>query len=349
MYCCNKCFNSTYLSKIILSDQRTGNCDFCSSLDVSIYSPKELIPFFLNILNQYEVNTDSEISIDEAINEDFKDSIFNEKVKTIDLLKSIVENDYQEFRELFENKVVSKLNKVFHQEQAQAIHSIWERFKDEIKNVNRFHIRNTIDLNKLQKFFENEAFLFRLKKGRIFYRNRISNQDGFDKGNMGNPPNDKASAGRANPKGVSYLYLADSVITSMYETRVSLFDFVTVGEFKLKEDINILNLCSPIYDPISWSENEEIDDYLIYVPFIKTLQKELSLPIRRLDKDIDYLPTQYLSEFIKSIGFDGVQFQSSLYSKGYNLAIFNAEKFECINSVVYEIENIDLKFNKFIK
>jgi len=56
--------------------------------------------------------------------------------------------------------------------------------------------------------------------------------------------------------------------------------------------------------------------------------------------------TQYLSEFIKSLGFDGVEFQSSMYPMGYNLAIFNPEKFECRTSSVYEIENITLNCEK---
>lgn len=345
MLCCSQCFNSNYLNKIILSDPQKGDCDFCESTNESVYAPRELIPFFRSILNQYDVSTELGSNIEEAINEDFKDTIFNEKVKNQrNLLRAIVESDYDEFRPLFENKVISKLNKEYHLEQAESIHSVWERFKDEIKNINRFHITNTIDLMELKKFFENETFLVELKKGRIFYRSRVSSNLGFDKTQMGNPPKEKATSGRANPKGISYLYLADSVMTAMYETRVSLFDYVTVGEFKLIDDLKILNLSSPIYDPMSWAENEEIDDYLIYVPFIKTLQKELSLPIRSADKEIDYLPTQYLSEFIKSIGFDGVQFQSSLYSSGYNLAIFNYSKLECIGTIVHEINDIKLEY-----
>lgn len=82
--------------------------------------------------------------------------------------------------------------------------------------------------------------------------------------------------------------------------------------------------------------------------FIQTLQKEISLPIRKLDKQLDYIPTQYISEFIKSLGFDGVEYQSSLYSDGYNLAIFNPEKLDCRTTQVYEIENIEF-YHKEIK
>lgn len=347
MNCCCNCFSSPYLYNIISTDTRKGDCDFCSTKDISIYTPRELIPFFRNILNLYELNNEFGSGIIIAIEKDFNNSIFSNLVQNkTELLRSIVSDELEEFEKLFTNKVSSTLKDGFHLEQSQQIHNIWSSFKDEIRYINRFHIQNTIELPKLKKFFENESFHTVLKKGRIFYRSRISDKLGYNKSNMGNPPKEKATAGRANPKGISYLYLADDVVTSIYEARATLYDYVSIGDFRLVDDIKILNLRQPSYDPISWSEEEAIDDYIVYVPFIKTLQKELSLPIRRLDKEIDYIPTQYLSEFIKSIGFDGVEFQSSLYSRGYNLAIFYPDKFECINADVYEIESIDLKHKK---
>ncbi|WP_350293202.1 sce7726 family protein [uncultured Croceitalea sp.] len=65
--------------------------------------------------------------------------------------------------------------------------------------------------------------------------------------------------------------------------------------------------------------------------------------LEKLDKQVlDYIPTQYISEFIKSLGFDGVEYQSSLNSEGYNIAIFNPEKLECFKTNVYEIKDIKL-------
>ena len=347
MFCCTECFSSSYLRNIIHSDSRKGECNYCKSIDVSIYTPRELILYFGNILNLYNVDNESGIDILSALERDFTDTIFSGKVDNkLNLLKSIIEDDNEEFGALLNNKVSSALWKGEHSKKSDAIHSKWEEFKNEIKNINRFHIQATIDLAKLHNIFRNESFQTTLKKGRIFHRSRISDIKGIAIDEMGNPPKDKATGGRANPKGISYLYLADNVKTSLYEARATLFDFVTVGDFRLKEDIKILNLREPENDPIIWAEQEAINDYLTYIPFIKTLQKELSLPIRKLDKEIDYLPTQYLSEFIKSIGYDGVEFQSSLHSDGYNLAIFNPDKFECIRTNIYEIESIELNHRK---
>lgn len=347
MFCCAECFSSSYLRNIIHSDSRKGECDYCKSKDVSVYTPRELILYFGNILTLYNVDNESGIDILTALERDFAHTIFSNKVENkLGLLHSIIEGDNEEFRDLLNNNVRSALWKGEYSRKSDAIHSKWEEFKNEIKNINRFHIQATIDLAKLHNIFRNESFQTTLKKGRVFYRSRISDIKGIAFKEMGNPPKDMAAGGRANPKGISYLYLSDNVKTSLYEARATLFDFVTVGDFRLKKDIKILNLREPENDPIIWAEQEAINDYLTYIPFIKTLQKELSLPIRKLDKEIDYLPTQYLSEFIKSIGYDGVEFQSSLHPKGYNLAIFNPETFACIRTNIYEIESIELNHRK---
>jgi hypothetical protein len=344
MNCCVNCFTSEYLISIINADDRIGDCNFCNSTNISIYSARELFPFFSSILSLYSVDGNSELDIAESLEKDFNLTT-NTVVNSKQLFEAIFVDEMEDFGALFQENVSSKVRIEIISETSQ-IHSIWSEFKEEIKFKNRYHIKNTIDLDKLKTFFHHESFYKTIKLGRIFYRCRISDKNGHPCDKMGNPPIELATSGRANPKGISYLYVADSLKTSMYETRASLFDYVTVGEFKLQEDIKILNLRNPKDDPIYWSEIEEIEDYLIYVPFIQTLQKELSLPIRKRDKQLDYIPTQYISEFIKSLGFDGVEYQSSLYSEGYNLAIFNPEKLLCSTTDVYEIQSIELNHQK---
>ena len=347
MNCCTNCFRSSYLKNIIQSNQEKGNCDFCRTTNTNVYSTKSLLPFFRNIFNLYKVDIKSTNSLWDSINENFEilanDSIGSSK----DLFKSIVEDEYDEFAEIFENNV-SFQSKDLLDLKSSEIHSIWDRFKEEIKFENRFHIskNNLIDLEQLKLFFNNEAFSKIIKKGKSFFRCRISDKKGYEIKDMWNPLNKYATSGRANPKGISYLYLGSHIETTLYEVRASLFDYVTVGDFRLKDDIEILDLRNPDYDIIPWSEDDSIELFLIYASFIKTLQKEISLPIRKQDKELDYIPTQYISEYIKSLGFDGVEYQSSLHPQGYNLAIFNPEKFECIKTTVYDINSIKLKYSK---
>ena len=76
----------------------------------------------------------------------------------------------------------------------------------------------------------------------------------------------------------------------------------------------------------------------------------MSRPLRRSDSTLDYIPTQYIVDFIKSIEhdgapeYDGIEYNSTTNPGGFNLAIFNPELFQCISIDVYDIE--ELHYNK---
>ena len=125
-----------------------------------------------------------------------------------------------------------------------------------------------------------------------------------------------------------------------------MLDYVTVGKFKLKEDISVVNLRGDTFDPMYLVDTDDLEDFVMHAPFIRKLEMELSKPNRKNDKELDYLPTQYISEFIKSIGYDGVLYKSSLFKDGYNLAIFNPKKTDCLSREVHEIDEINFNYIK---
>jgi hypothetical protein len=53
---------------------------------------------------------------------------------------------------------------------------------------------------------------------------------------------------------------------------------------------------------------------------IKEFVKDISKPIN--DNEIEYIPTQILSEYIWSLGYDGFIFDSSQSKNGKNIVIF---------------------------
>lgn len=337
MNCCENCFNSEYLISIIKADDRIGNCNFCNSSKVFIYSARELVYFFRNIFSIYNIDEGSNLDIVQSLKKDFNlttDKVVNPKR----LYQAIFDDEMDEVENLFNNNVISEVSI-----QNNTIHDIWDNFKKEIKFSNRFfYSEGDLNFDVLRSIFES-SLVREIFQGESFFRSRISSKDGFEKENMGNPPKPElTSAGRANPKGISYLYLADSLNTALYEVRSSIFDYITVGKFLVEDKLKIISFRDIATDPIYWSEKEDIKNYIKYLPLIYTIQKELSLPIRKKDKTLDYIPTQYICEYIKSLGFDGVEYQSSLYSQGYNLAIFKPKKLNCVETKVYEIEKIKL-------
>jgi hypothetical protein len=346
MKCCQNCFSSNYLNQIIINNHDLGTCDFCFSTEVNTYKPSELNLFFQNILDLYEINPDGDY-IENQIVKDFSGKVFTEKVintlMTKNLLAEIIKDDFAIYSELFEKAVQLKfINLNYEEVLIKPLEISWSKFSDEIKHINRFHLVNVLDLEKLKSLFKH--FSKDLPKGKKFNRARIcENKEGFKLDEMSNPPVNKAKSGRANPMGISYLYLGSDLNTTLYEARASLYDFVCVGEFRLEENIQVINLSRNTYDPFVLAENDFLEEVMMHSQFIEKLNQELSRPRRRNDSELDYLPTQYLSELIKSMGYTGIEYQSSIYSDGYNLAIFSPEVFKCIDVKVYDIEEIKLK------
>lgn len=352
--CCVNCFESQYLNQIISGSNDMGDCDYCLSKEVWTYSPIELNVFFKGILDLYVADELSGLPIVEQLIIDFPQKIFTLKVKesnnTIELIRDIIKDDIDYYKEILTNPVRLK----FHKSEIEKViirplSSSWDNFSEEIKKINRFHLINELDLEKFKSLFKH--FEKRISKQEQFYRARIcSDSKGYSIERMGNPPAHLAKAGRANPEGISYLYLANDLETTLYETRSSLFDYVSVGTFRIKEevekDLKVVNLSSDTYDLFYLAEKESLEEVLMHRSFTDKLEKELSKPRRKSDSELDYLPTQYLSELIKSMGFDGIEYQSSLYSGGYNIAIFNPEKFKCVESKVYEIESTHLGYKE---
>jgi len=348
MNCCSNCFSSYYLTNIIDSDANVGNCDFCKSNDVNIYNSESLVFYLQGIVDLYELNPSGQ-TIENAIESDFPNQIFSKKLgaKSKDLLKEIFKDVELDYKDLLEQKVSlsAHVNKG-RKKKSGPLQVTWEELAKELKYVNRFHLQNRVDLDKLERLLKRYGRT--IKKGKKLYRSRLSDAAGYTADKMKNPPSDLAKGGRANPDGISYLYLSNNEETTLYESRATLFDYVSIGEFRLLEDIEIISLRGDFYDPILLADNGELEDFLIHQPFMNDLEKNLSKPKRRSDNKLDYLPTQYLSEFIKSIGFDGIEFQSSLYEAGYNLACFKPKLFDCIKVSVKEVHSLTLQHRSLI-
>lgn len=159
---------------------------------------------------------------------------------------------------------------------------------------------------------------------------------------MGAPETGKSSDGRANSRGIRCLYLGDSKETTIYETRVGKYDRVCIGTFSLKEDIVVvdfksINKISPFTEGII----DNITELAVNKQYLEKINIEMSKIMRRKDDVLDYLPTQYITDFVKSIEnegvsiYSGIEYKSVMNDKGYNLAIFNPDLFECeeVNTV----------------
>ena len=136
---------------------------------------------------------------------------------------------------------------------------------------------------------------------------------GYKITDIDSPPSVKATAGRANPAGISYLYVCDSRKTAIMEVRPMIGQEVSVATIELSDDIKLFDFCknNGIYEKGG-------DAYIYYL-----ISKAFSEPYTGNEKD--YYPTQFLTEFIKEMGFEGIRFYSSYDSNSKNIVIFNTQ------------------------
>lgn len=84
--------------------------------------------------------------------------------------------------------------------------------------------------------------------------------------------------------------------------------------------------------------------YAINKEHLNKINDEMGKITRRSDSALDYVPTQYITDFVKSIIHDGkaeyagIEYKSVMHSGGDNLALF-----ECIGTEVYGIDTIDYR------
>jgi len=75
------------------------------------------------------------------------------------------------------------------------------------------------------------------------------------------------------------------------------------------------------------------------LPFLERLGNELTRPVIPQSAAIDYTPSQYLCEFIKKCGYQGVIYRSSV-SDVMNLALFDPSLAPCGTVAQYRVVRV---------
>lgn len=96
---------------------------------------------------------------------------------------------------------------------------------------------------------------------------------------------------------------------------------------------------TPLFNAITNTVNKTIKGKLLR----ERISRDLSKPMRRYDSELEYIPTQFICEFIKIFtGADGIRFNSSLHPEGNNIVMFNQEIMECKSVKLKKISSINL-------
>lgn len=327
MRACSECFKSTtWIENASPTKFSPANCDFGHGFSQRTWSTQAWIDSFDKLLLIYEL-TEGDYSkpIHEIIQTDWE--IFNlEPQKVLLFLQSLYVNGHDFLSEDSRVRLKQKSDGSINDHSTS-----WVAFSKEIRFRNRFFPKTHPEQELLKRVLLDN--IVTLESEITLYRARLVKNEMLNKQSMGAPPSSGASAGRANPLGIPYLYLAYDVETCIYESRATAHSRIAIGEFKPTRDLRILNLADiSAPDFFSVSDVENVDEQIAQISsfrLLRSLSSELKKPIRDSDHTIDYIPTQYLCEFAKSLNIDGVLYNSSLHDSGRNLVLFDVESAYC--------------------
>lgn len=347
MNVCPNCFDDIEIQSFISSNSSSQNkCNFCNSLNVPVLGLGDFLDFFGDFFNMFVTDESGEpltyiINRDWKIFSNYEKSESNQKIIT-HILKSI------------DSDIPNYACKVIYRSQIRESLSYWDKLKEKIKWESRF-LANLEEIRSLKwdLFFQRDRI--EISNLEVFYRARIhqnGQKDSYDFKEMGCPDKSKVLSGRANPQGIAYLYLSKSLDTTLYETRASYLDEISVGKFKIKDNLFLIDFTAiPSAFAFTSDDFGDINDFATSTLLKKQISKELSKPLRRYDSEIEYVPTQFICEYIRHItGADGILFESSLHQGGKNIVLFTQDKVECfsvdvvrVNKLLIESESVEKK------
>ena len=259
MVCCIDCFQDIEIRAAIEMIGHRGNCPICKKTDVWIYDSlqdaditnvEEMLDSILEVyvpdsLLPLSFPEDEKFSIEESLLKDWK--IFAGSSTDV---KKIVEEIVYESLDL-DSRITVELvgipqlfDEVYLNDNSIMGKYSWGVFKKCLRNENRFH-NKYINLEVLELVLRETKIT--IPKDTKFYRARISDENGYKRKEMWQPPDDVASPGRANSKGQSCLYLCSNKKTTVKEIRARAFDYVTIATFRLNRDVMVLDLSSIVH------------------------------------------------------------------------------------------------------
>lgn len=322
MKICEKCFNDPSLTLYIRQNGVDGICDVTNE-KTKVIDTVDLSDSFDSFISSFVESTKG-IPFYSKIQQDW--NIFNEQYGRIIFDALLKERKSA----LTLDTSVDYSDKIKHAVQD------WNILKDNL--INKYRYLSIRDWKN--ETYYNEAFAVHastINRDTILYRSRVNDKNSeipFKKDEMSAPPQKVATAGRANPQGIAFLYLSNNVETTFYEIRAVYLDNVSTGVFKALDDIKIVDFTkhgSP-FDTI-YSESG-VQSGIISEFIAKEISDDLSRPMRRHDSVVDYVPTQFICEYIKYVAdAKGIAFGSSLYDSGVNYVIFDPSNFECQDDV----------------
>lgn len=349
-YVCPDCVEDEFLKSIISDNACHQKCDYCgeTSGDDIAAPVKVLIEVISDtVFYYYNDPTCAGVPYDGG-------SFIFDPIDTHEVLESIgLESDGRLFDDIasaFINTgwVASAHGHWASSHQNEILNASWNNFVNVVKHDVRYFFSRIPNSKKscsqeysppqllsIISHLVNELKLIStLPLGTSFYRVR-EREDGaeweLNLYQMGPPPTARASAGRMNPAGISYLYLAFEQQTALAEVLERPPCGAAIAQFDAQRDLAILDLTD--LPPLPSIFDDSCRDQREGLLFLNRFVEEISKPVRKDGREhIEYVPSQVVSEYF-ALGFqangqplDGIAYPSAVRPGGKNLVLFPSKR-----------------------
>lgn len=349
-FLCHNCVSDKYLKSFILKNGETKLCCFCKNKRKSIN-----LEYLANWIDNIFQDNYRSVPIQEIINnpQNIK-SISGLNPETIigeiflGCNKKISSQIYQYLKNKrtnssCQNPIDYNLTLKELPINSDQYSKLWLEFREKIiKSERYFYSQGKEKLDKLFQFLlsycsdENIEILKEIESNEnlsTIYRARYaSNNDILEKilnnpiKQLGHPELCNTRNGRMNPIGISFFYGAYCEKTCVSEIRPPVGGIVVLGTFEITSQCTLLDLTEiksnypSMFDP-------KFLEKIIDIKFVEKFTNEISKPILPEDENLEYIPTQAVTEFISNHleqKIDGIIYPSIQTDRvGKNIVIFN--------------------------
>lgn len=209
------------------------------------------------------------------------------------------------------------------------------------RNIKALELLNNLDTNPVRVLSVGTE-LFRCRV--ISDESKINKEKGFfgyGKKESFVPPANVTRDLRANYRYIPYLYCANDAYTALVEVRPRLGARVSVATIRVNEELRLLDFTMTNVPPKMSEAKQNL---------FSDLSVLYSKPVTDDDDILDYIPTQYIAEYAKNLGYDGIMFTSSLTPEIHEDVrvalstnrLYNKINFDKFNVVVYNYEKCEV-------
>ncbi|MGM3412092.1 HEPN-associated N-terminal domain-containing protein [Ralstonia holmesii] len=240
----------------------------------------------------------------------------------------------------------------------ELLYAAWKEFTEIVKHHTRYFFSlsraedNVVQqqpdpaelLARIGDYVKKLALCKHLEMGSSLYRARVwADQHVLpDAASIGAPPPDKAAAGRMNPAGIAYLYLATEPQTAFAETLSRPPCIGAVGRFKACRDLRVLDLAALPKKPSIFDSGHR--DEWTELTFLEGFVGAITIPIAKDGREhVNYVPSQVVSEYFAKVfrdadgaQLDGIIYPSTVRPSGQNVVLFPNDWGEFGEKVLFE-------------